>query len=301
MVVAAIDTGGTKIAAAAVDEKGEILYKTRYPNTGRTGPFIMETYANAVEDLKKRFDIAAVGIGAGGRIGPKEGRVLYSVDIYSDYIGIPIATEMEARCGLPVAVDNDCRVAVYGERWLGAAKGIDDILGIILGTGVGGGYMVNGQTVYGVGGSAGEVGHLILHPGGLPCGCGQHGCVEQYLSGTALWKSYNRLAGREALMSGYEFFDRYTEGDAVAKQVLERFVDDLAVCTISVANLMAPAAILYGGGLMDTAEHWWERFLAACQAQRNPHVAATRLIRAEKGNDAALLGAAWLALQKLGA
>lgn len=300
MIVAAIDTGGTKIAGAAVNHNGEILYKVRHPNTKRTGSFILETYAAIVEELRERHLVEAVGIGAGGRIDSAQGRVISAVDLYDDYIGLDIRKHIEEATGLPVVVDNDCRMALYGERWVGAASGIRDMVGVILGTGVGGGMIMADTPLLGNNGGAGEVGHILLHPGGRRCGCGQNGCAEQYVSGTALWRIYNDLIGEPAIASGQEFFKRYTEGDGRAAEILFRFSRDLADFAISLANLMDPEAILVGGGLADTADHWWEEFLTYYRERGSQYVQNIQLLRAQRGNDAALLGAAWLALRYIG-
>lgn len=296
MVVAAIDTGGTKIAGAAVDESGKILYKVRYPNSERSGQFILDTYIRIVEDLNRKFPIAAIGIGAGGRIDPRTGTVVYAVNIYSDYIGLPIRDKLTERFGLPVAVDNDCRVAVYGERWQGAARGYDNVIGIILGTGLGGGIIADGEPMYGWRGGGGEIGHFILYPGGRPCGCGQRGCYEQYLSGTSMWRSYNEAVGWEALSSGQELFQRLDQKDPDAQNVLISFIHDLAVCAISLGNIFDPQALLFGGGVVDTADRWWDQFQDKYYELGGDFVHAIDLLRASSGNDAALLGAAWLAL-----
>jgi len=310
MIVAAIDTGGTKIAGAAVDESGNILYRLSYPNTGRTGPFILDTYEQIVGDLQKKFQISAIGIGTGGRIDPGDGTVVYATSVYKDYIGLSIGTIMTKRCALPAAVDNDCRVAVCGERWKGAAQGYDSVFGIILGTGAGGGFIQDGSIVPGVGFGAGEIGHLILYPGGKLCDCGQRGCAEQYISGTALWHAYNsrgggavitsesRRSGAE-ITSGYEFFQLLNDSDPLAQSILDAFIVDLAACAVSVSNLLSPQAILVGGGLIDTADIWWERFASAYNEYGNAHCRNTVLLRAATGNDAALLGAACIAFERL--
>lgn len=295
MIAAAIDTGGTKIGGAAVDENGTILKKIRIENTGRTGPFIMDTYRRILTELQKDFTLDAIGVGAGGRIDEEEGKVLYAVGIYKDYIGLPIRQLLEQEFCLPTAVTNDCRAAVAGEQWLGAAVGYQDVTGVILGTGLGGGVVSRGRLLPGSFGGLGEIGHMILHPGGRPCTCGQRGCAEQYLSGTALWKSYNQQVGREQLHSGYDFFSLIDENDKTALTILEAFQRDLALLTVTLANLLDPELILIGGGLSDTAAYWWDGFLDCYHQTGNLHTKNQNLVLASKGNDAPLLGAAHLA------
>ncbi len=295
MIAAAIDTGGTKIAGAAVDENGTILKKIRIENSGRTGPFIMDAYRQILTELQKDFPLDAIGVGAGGRIDEEEGRVLYAVGIYTDYIGLPIRQLLQQEFHLPTAVTNDCRAALAGEQWLGAAAGCQDVTGVILGTGLGGGVISRGRLLPGAFGGLGEVGHMILHPGGRPCTCGQNGCAEQYLSGTALWKSYNQRIGWDHLHSGYDFFTLIDQKDETALSILEAFKRDLASLTVTLANLLDPELILIGGGLADTAAYWWDGFLEHYHNTGNLHTQNQKLALASKGNEAPLLGAARLA------
>lgn len=295
MIAAAIDTGGTKINGAAVDENGCILKKIRIENTGRSGPFIMDAYRRILTELQKDFPIDTIGVGAGGRIDETEGKVLYAVGIYTDYIGLPIKQLLEEEFHLPTAVTNDCRAALAGEQWLGAAAGYENVTGIILGTGLGGGVISCGKLLSGSFGGFGEIGHMLLHPGGRPCSCGQNGCAEQYLSGTALWKSYNQRIGWGILSSGYDFFARIQENDAIARSILKAFEEDLACCAVTCANLLDPELILIGGGLADTASFWWDGFTEAYTRIGNLHTRNQKLALASTGNDAPLLGAARLA------
>jgi len=296
MIVAAIDTGGTKIVGAAVDDVGNILETIRIANTGRNGPFIMNTYRKIISILGETYPIAAIGIGAGGRIEEETGKVLYAVGIYRNYIGLEMKRELEEEFHLPVAVTNDCRAAVIGEKWVGAARDYSNIVGIILGTGVGGGYIYHNHILNGAAGGFGEIGHMILHPDGRQCSCGQKGCAEQYISGTALWNIYNEETGSN-ITSGYEFFQRVKDNDQYALAVLEQFKRDLAVCSVNCANVFDPDILLFGGGLMDTCEFWWDDFVQIYQSAGNEHTSSKRLVKAANKNAAALLGAAETALK----
>jgi glucokinase len=148
-------------------------------------------------------------------------------------------------------------------------------------------------------GGFGEIGHAILHTGGRPCTCGQLGCVEQYISGTALWTIYNEMIGQPTISSGYEFFKLIDRNDLCAKKVLEGFIQDLAVCAVTCANLYDPEALLFGGGIIDTYSYWWDSFLDKYNYYGNIHTRKVQLIRAVKGNDAAVLGAASIAFKTI--
>lgn len=299
MQVIAIDTGGTKIAGALVDSAGNILQKVQFPNEGRCGTFIMNTYRRIIEELGKNGGYDAVGIGAGGRIAAQTGKVLYAVDIYQDYIGLEIKKTLEMEFQKPVFVTNDCRAALLGEVWQGGACGYEKVLALILGTGVGGGFLYNGELLDGNKGGLGEFGHMILHPGGHLCKCGQKGCVEQYLSGTALWHNYNTLQNEEQIHSGYEFFRLLEEGNSAAARVLENFTEDLAVCLVNLANAFDPDAILLGGGLIDVHSFWWDEMQKKFRSYGNIHVKSLPLLAARNGNGAALIGAAKFAFDGL--
>jgi glucokinase len=220
---------------------------------------------------------------------------------YTNYEGRNLREELEAVSHTPVSVNNDCYVGVYGEIWMGAAQGYSAVTGVMLGTGVGGAIYENGRFLHGGHFGAGELGHQILHRGGIPCFCGQAGCVERYVSGTALWEQYNLKTGREAISSGYEFFDLLHAGDEAAKAVLDTFVDDLSFVMVNIANLCDPGAFLVGGGLADTRGDWADMLQQRYESYAGPYLRKTPIIYASRGNDAALLGAAKFAIDVLNA
>lgn len=300
MNVIAIDSGGTKIVGSVVDHEGNILAQKRHENTGQSGDFFVDTYRRIIGEYKEAFDAKAAAIGCNGRIDIKNGIVLDCAKKYPNWINRPIKAELEAQFGLPVHVDNDCRMGIEGEIWLGAAKGYRSVVGLMIGTGIGGGVAFDGDFVYGACYGAGEIGHTILHPGGRLCNCGQRGCAEMYVSGTALWKGYNMLSGKESMTSGYEFFQAHEKGDGIAKEVLDEFVSDLAYMLVTCCNLLNPDVLLLGGGLTDTKEHWREALERSFEQKASKFNAQTPIAYAKMGNKAALLGAAKMALSAYG-
>ncbi len=302
MIAVAIDTGGTKIAGAAINENGEILEKNHIDNVERTGPFILNSYFKIVDLFQAKYHIDTIGVGAGGRIDPLTGEVVYAVDLYREYIGIPLKTRLEEKYCKPVTVDNDCRLAVIGEKWLGAIRSYNNVFGLIIGTGIGGGLLLNGASVSGTKGGFGEIGHAILHPHGRHCLCGQFGCVEKYVSGTALWQRYNELKEKSQIQitSGYEFFSCVRQNDPAAQKVLCEFIEDLTLCAVTCANLYDPQALFFGGGILDTSDLWWDAFVKEYELQSNPHLQKIELIRTILGNNAPLLGAAYVAFEACG-
>lgn len=299
MYIAAIDTGGTKITGAAVDEKGNIFDQIRIENTGRNGKFVIDTYTRIYGQLSEKYHFSALSIGAGGRLDREAGVVKSAVAIYTDYIGLNIKREMEERFHLPVCIDNDCSMALRGELWKGGLSSYRKVVSLILGTGVGGGVAVrkDGDGRWEV--TQAELGHFILHPDGRECLCGQKGCVEKYLSGTSLWQSYNELVGEARLNSGYEFFELVEREDPCAWRILEAFKNDLATCLISIQNIFEAEAVLLGGGLIDTRKYWWQEMVELVEKKRNKNLVPMALLPALNGNKAAILGAAKLALEML--
>lgn len=303
MNVIAIDTGLTKIAGAVVDKEGRIVEKGRWVRKGN-GPTpkhdTMDVYREIVQTYKQHYEVAAVGVGAGGRVDVKTGMFNFGTGgPNTGWYGVNIIKEVEEFAECTVAIENDCKAAMIGECWKGATKDYDTVLGAILGTGYGGGYMYLGKMVYGGRYGAGELGHGILYPDGRKCFCGQNGCAEMYCSGTALWQGYNEHVGRAVISTGYEFFKLIEANDSVAKRILDKFSHDLALTLVSYANLFDPEVILVGGGLTDTAQYWWDDMLKYYRQEGIWFVQKIPIVKCALGNDAALLGAAKIALDAL--
>ena len=296
MYFAAIDTGCTKIASAVIDEFGTIYQKDSFI---RKDDFdknsTMRIYSEIVERYKQSFPIDAVGVGVGGRVDVKTGVFNFGTSAITGWDGANIISELQDISSLPVAIENDSKIAMIGEGWKGAVQGYETVLGVIIGTGLGGGYLYKGEIIYGSRYGAGEIGHFILYPDGKKCLCGQYGCAEMYCSGSALWQSYNELQPDSSISSGYEFFELVKSGNPNAKNCMERFSHDLAVSLVSLANLFDPQVILIGGGIADTREHWWDDMMGHYLQLGATFVRDIPAVPSTLGNDAPLLGAAKIA------
>ncbi|WP_108993862.1 ROK family protein [Paenibacillus agaridevorans] len=295
MHVIGMDVGGTNIKAGIISPDGAIigLAQAATPvNQGKEA--ILACMEEVVGQLRNdyRGEIRALGIGAAGRIDRQTGTVLYATDNLPGWMGTPLKSVMEARLSLPVFVDNDVNAAALGEGWLGAGREARHYVLLTLGTGVGGALVHDGKLISGPRGGVGEIGHMILYPGGMACNCGQTGCLEQYASGTAL----NRSA--KLVDSGWdsrELLRQLELGHEQSRAVISRFVSDLATGLVSLQNLYDPELIIIGGGIMDTHRLWWRDLLAqlgSCTEQ------ALSVRPAVLGNEAGLLGAARLALDE---
>ena len=303
MHILAMDTGATKFAAAVSDAEGNLLEKRRWLR-GEMLPTpkdnAMRIYREILDYYKPRYDIAAVGLGAGGRVDVHTGAFMFGTGgVGNGWFGVNIIEEVEDIAGCPVAIENDCKVAMVGENWKGATAGMDCVLGVILGTGIGGGFTYKGEMVYGHRYGAGEVGHMVLYPGGRACSCGQRGCAEMYCCGTALWTGYNARVGERRISSGYEFFQCVEQADPDARAVLDQFTHDLAVLLATCGNLVEPGAFLIGGGLVDTADVWWDQLMREYRREAAEFVREIPIIRSQLGNDAALYGCVKIARDKL--
>ena len=297
--VAAIDVGGTKILGAIVNEKGKVLIEKRVPSDFEKGGLhIMNVIFELIDEFKKTYTIDAIGIGIGGRVDNINGVINWGVKKVPNFFGLKVKELTEEKYKVPCAVDNDVKVAGYGEQWKGAGKDVDSYVCITLGTGVGGAIRIHGDMLHGKHFSGGELGHIILHPHGRQCTCGFKGCVEQYLSGTALVNIYNERSNNK-VKTGYEFFEKIKDKEVLALEVLDEFVDDLYTLIISMCNTYDPDKIIIGGGLIDTKEYWWDKLMNKIDNSPINQVFEPIVVPAVLGNKAGYYGSAYLALSLL--
>jgi len=295
MPVIGMDVGGTNIKAGIISPSGAIIGLAQAATPATQGKeAILACMEEMVCQLRNdyRGGIGALGIGVAGRIDRRTGAVLYATDNLPGWMGTPLKSVMEARLSLPVFVDNDVNAAALGEGWLGAGREAKHYLLLTLGTGVGGALVHDGKLIAGPRGGAGEIGHMILYPGGTACNCGQSGCLEQYASGTAL----NRSA--KLVDNGWdsrELLRQLELGHEQSQAVISRFVSDLATGLVSLQNLYDPELIIIGGGIMDTHRLWWRDLLAQLDSGTEQSI---NVRPAGLGNEAGLLGAARLALDE---
>lgn len=238
--------------------------------------------------------VEGIGVGTAGRVNTSTGQVIYATDNLPGWHGLQLQQLLESRYKLPVSVDNDANTALLGEHWLGLEKRVDDLCMLTLGTGVGGANMIQGQLQRGHYYQGGEWGHLLLAAGGRPCNCGLHGCIEQYLSGTALVRDARERTG-EPYTHGQEVFEAASGGDAKAREVVTQYVDWLALAIHQVAVSVNPELVLIGGGVIHSKHLWWQQLLERLEHYRIPvGVGAAQL-----GNQAGSIGAARLIFNEL--
>lgn len=304
-----IDVGGTNLKAGLTDETGRLLAAARRPLDFRGA----ETFAADLADLAAvestsaagaaPGDAEGVGIGLPGAV--SGGEVLYTTNIPLERTDL--AALFRRRLDLPVLLGNDADCAAVGEYFQGAGRGLRDFVVLTLGTGLGAGIILDGRLRGGE--SSSEAGHMVLHAGGEPCPCGRRGCWEQYASATALIRRTEaamaahpesalcRLAEEAGGVDGRTPFLAAEAGDETALAVCRAYVEELAEGTASLINILRPEAVAFGGGVAGAPEHLLleplrRRVGALCFSRHGGR--ATRILRAELGNDAGVIGAALL-------
>lgn len=290
-----VDVGGTDIKFGLLDSDGNLLRRWRIStDTRNQGAHILPQIAQWIrqQDIPLR-QLSGVGLGVPGPVGP-DGTVNRCVNLGWG-VTRPAEALSELLDGIPVRVANDANAAALGECWQGAGDGVDSLLLVTLGTGVGGGLVLNGNVWTGAHGSAGEIGHMTVHPDETrPCTCGKRGCLEQYVSASGI----TRLAQAAGLAveSAKEVSGLAAEGNELAQAVLEKAGRLLGLALSNAACLMDVDCILLGGGVAAAGEWLLAPVRDAFSANVFHAAADTRLGLARLGNDAGLYGAARLVL-----
>ncbi len=308
-----IDLGGTFIKGGIVDDLGNILCEDKTPTESEKGAGRVATnIANLAKSLMQKAglsaeDVEGLGMGVPGMIDSKAGNVIYSNNLkWKDF---RIGEEISALTGLKVKIANDANVAALGEVKFGAAKAYDDVIMLTLGTGVGGGIVVDGKLIEGNQGAGAELGHMVVAVGGEQCTCGRKGCLEAYASATAIIRDTKRAMeahkdskmwelGSTEKVTGKTAFD-YKDSDPYAKEVVEKYWSMLASGITNFANIFRPQAVLLGGGVCAQGD----ALVKPLQKLVDEEIFAGDLgpkvpiIIAELGNSAGLLGAAALLME----
>lgn len=303
-----IDVGGTNLKAGLVDAQGKILAVKRIPLGFTTPEAFAETLAELAVSVAREggvdlSDLEYVGAGIPGAVA--EGEILYTTNIPMEHV--PLADLFRRYLDRPLLLGNDGDCAAVGEYFCGAGRGAKNFIIVTLGTGIGGGLILNGKLHTGMG-SGGEVGHLVTHPGGDLCNCGRHGCWERYASATGLIhlteaamvehpeSALHTLAAKSGV-EGRTAFQAAEQGDETALAVCRRYVEELAFGVVDLINILQPEILALGGGVAAAPDHLLleplqELSARECFAHRGGRL--TRVVRAELGNDAGIIGAALL-------
>jgi len=304
-----VDLGGTSAKIGVVDGEGKLLKHTEVPTYGEGPEPVLQRVVEAARELTTQSgaswdQVVGIGMGLPGFLDLERGVIKRLTNL--PWENVPIVERLETLCRRPVRIDNDANVAALGESWSGAGAGVDDMVAITLGTGVGGGVIAGGRLIHGISNAAGEIGHVCVEPGGARCGCGQRGCLETISSATGIV----RLA-REALEKGEstslaetsqtgeltarDVFQAAERGDAVASRVVQTAVDALARVMAMVTVVLNPARFVIGGGVARAGDTLFQPLEHAYRKHVLPSAAeGVEIVPAKLGNNAGIIGAAGL-------
>jgi glucokinase len=293
-----LDLGGTNLRAAAVDRDGKMLQKIWGSTDLSRGPeHVVEDMAKSIDALRHALGsqgLQGIGVAVPGFIRLKEGIIAGSNNL-AVLEGFPIRDALQKRLGAPVILENDANAAAMGEQWIGAGRNVDDLVLMTLGTGIGGGIIVDGKILHGFLGMAGEIGHVTVVPNGNPCGCGNRGCLEKHASATAI-AAMGRMIGLGDVTSE-EVYELAKKGEERAIAVFEGMGRALGVALAMLVNVFNFPLYLISGGPLPA----WDVFSGPMMDELRKssftyRASKTVVARAELGSEAGLFGAAYLPL-----
>src|ERR1700733_5687833 len=292
-----VDLGGTNLRAAAIDAQGKLLDKIAGSTDLKAGrDVVIDDMVQSIEALRARLgehNLRGVGIGLPGFILIDKGIIVGSNNM-PEFENYPVRDEIEKRLGAKVILENDANAAALGEQWMGAGRGVDDMVLLTLGTGIGGGIIVGGRVLHGQLGMAGELGHLTVVPNGNPCGCGNRGCVEKNASATAI-VAMARLIGLGHDLTSEDVYKLAVEGNDRAKTVFRSVGESLGGALANLINIFNFPLYLLSGGPLPAWDHFAPAMMEEVKARSFTYRhAPTRIERATLGNEAGLFGAAYL-------
>ena len=306
-----VDVGGTKVLGGVVDEFGAVLQTARRDTPREGGPALTQAIADVAKELMAEFNVDSVGVSAAGFVSSDRKTMLATPNI-AGWNGVDLDYELTSLIGLPVVIENDANAAAWGEARFGAGRGRRHMLMLTVGTGIGGGIVVNGDLYRGAFGIAAEIGHIRVVPEGHLCGCGARGCFEQYGSGNALMRHareaiaaspdiarnlLSRGDGTIEGLTGKAITDAAREGDAVALAAFNTTAQWLGAGIASLSVVLDPECVVIGGGVIDAGEILLKPTREALErsmpfAGKHPY---PEIIAAQLGNEAGLVGVADLA------
>ena len=314
MYTIGIDLGGTNIVASVVDDDYNIIGTSKTPtNSPRSADEIFDDIADVCEEAVKTAgltmeDIDSVGMGTPGTVN-QDGVIEFANNLA--FNNVPARTMLAKRINKPeekVFIENDANCAALGEAYAGCGNGAKDFVAVTLGTGVGSGVIIGGKIVNGVNYAGGECGHMVIVVDGEQCSCGRKGCWEAYASATALIRQtkkameeypdslMHKLAKEEGKVSGRTAFDAMRLGDIAGIKVVDDYIKYVACGLINIVNALQPEIICIGGGICNEGETLMKPLRRFVQSERYSihSKIQTKLVKAELGNDAGVIGAALL-------
>lgn len=317
--VVGVDLGATKIYAAVIDKKGKIYGSTRTKTNAEEGfnsviDRMFDCIMKAIETCGLTLaDIGAIGVGSPGPLNLEEGKIIETPNL--GWKDAPLKSRLEKTLKKPVKIDNDGNVGLLGEYAFGAGHGAQHMVGLFVGTGIGGGVIVDGKLLHGFNENAGELGHMIIDPNGPKCGCGNNGCLEAFSSRLAIEKQiriaaindistkvFKKLNKRYDRISSSVLAKSYTENDPAVVAAVDRSATYLGYATASLLNIFNPEVVVIGGGVVEALGNAYVKIVNKVAIENAFAIASrnVRIIPAELKDDSAVLGASFLAWQAIG-
>ncbi|MDO4812759.1 MAG: ROK family protein [Eubacteriales bacterium] len=304
-----IDLGGTNIKGALVNENGEIIKQNTCPTYAEQGvEAVTENIANMIRNLAEGVTIDGVGMGCPGTVDDKAGTVVYACNI--GWVDYDVRTALKELTGYDVCLVNDANAAALAEVVVGAVKGAESAVVVTLGTGVGGGVVIDGKLLTGYTGAASELGHMVIIADGEECACGRRGCFEAYASATALIRmtheamekhpesAMHQIAAELGGVDGRTTFTAQQMGDAVGDEVVKTYVHYLSIGIANIVNIFFPEVIALSGGVANQGENLLVPLRAEVQQQEYGAAYTAkhpRIVCCTLGNTAGMIGAAMFA------
>ncbi len=296
-----VDLGGTNVRVAAVDSAGRMFDRKSIPAVFDSGPeIVIAEICAMVNNLSSRWGtsgLRGVGIGVPGFIDIDAGVVVGAANL-PGFQGFPVRDQIQRILGTPIVLENDANAAALGEMWMGAGKNVKDLILITLGTGIGGGIVVDGKVLHGFLGMAGEIGHMTVFPDGNPCGCGNCGCLEKHASATAI-AAMGRMMHFGSDVTAEAVHELALQGNSRALLVFESMGRALGIALANLINLFNFPLYLLSGGPLPA----WDMFAPTMfqEIEKRSFTflrTGTRIEKAVLGADAGLFGAAYLPFQQ---
>lgn len=302
-----VDIGGTKVSAGVVDLDGNIISSDRRSTPVSGGVELIATITDLIKSLQERYEIAGIGISIAALISADQGTIVGAPNI-ANLSKLNFVEELKKSFNLPVVAENDANSAMWAEYKFGNAKNLNPVMFFIIGTGMGGGLVIDGKLFKGANGIGAEFGHMIVQPNGIKCGCGANGCIEQYASGSALMRyakeemKADPIKAKELLkfsdasgdISGATLTTAAKQGNEIALSAFNKQADWLGSACASYTLLLDPQAIVIGGGVVEAGELFlnpvrlaMEKYMPFAGTHSLP-----KIVAAKYGNDAGLIGAA---------
>ncbi len=291
MRVLAVDIGGTHVKYSQVDDRGTLTGQGQLDTCAREGGEALATRLEAfcARACAEAQGLSGIAISASGQVSPQDGSIRYATDNIPGWTGIQLKARIAEACGLPCHVENDVNAALLGEAWLGAARGAQAAFMLTLGTGIGGAALLNGKLLLGKHGAAAEIGHMQRDPHGPVCTCGQRGCYEQYAATAALER---RMRVELPELDGIPALFAHAGRDARSAKLLDDWLDEVAWGVAAMLLTFDPDVVVVGGGVSAQGERISAPLQRLAHARVMPSFRDSRIVCAQLGGNAGMLGAA---------